>query len=206
MQENLMPSVSKKQQKFFGILHAYKAGTLDTSTLSPEFLAKIKKTAKGMPKKTVDEFAETKHKGLPEKVSMLKIASQKRLASLVTAYRSGKLDLSMITPALATKVRNATKGIKVTPSKDMAKRAEYFEKTASSKPNWYSWLEHDYFPMFGKYGNKIYEAQKKNRVPADWMEKRFKERDCDEPCVAEAPPVRSSRTSVMMTTINRLGK
>lgn len=57
-----MPSKSKSQQRFFGMVDAYKKGELKNPS------KKIKKAAEGMTKKEVKDFAETKHKGLPNKV------------------------------------------------------------------------------------------------------------------------------------------
>jgi hypothetical protein len=57
-----MPSKSKSQQRFFGMVDAYKKGELKNPS------SKIKKAAKGMSMSDVKDFAETKHKGLPEKV------------------------------------------------------------------------------------------------------------------------------------------
>ncbi len=57
-----MPSKSKSQQRFFGMVDAYKKGELKNAS------KKIKKTAKEMSMGDVKDFAETKHKGLPEKV------------------------------------------------------------------------------------------------------------------------------------------
>jgi len=57
-----MPSKSKKQQRFMGMVHAAQKGELKDP--SPE----IKKAAKSMKKKDAEDFAATKHKGLPEKV------------------------------------------------------------------------------------------------------------------------------------------
>lgn len=56
-----MPAVSKKQQRFMGMVHAAKKGEKPAS-------AKVAKAAKGITKKAAHEFATTKHKGLPEKV------------------------------------------------------------------------------------------------------------------------------------------
>ena len=59
--ENLLEkSVSKKQQKFMGMVHAAKKGEKPASK-------EVAKTAKGMSKKDAEDFASTKHKGLPEK-------------------------------------------------------------------------------------------------------------------------------------------
>jgi hypothetical protein len=57
-----MPSKSKAQQRFFGMVDAYKKGEMKNAS------SKIKKAAEGMPMSDVKDFAETKHKGLPEKV------------------------------------------------------------------------------------------------------------------------------------------
>ena len=56
-----MPAVSKKQQRFFGIVRAIQKGEQKPTT--PE----TAKAASGMKMKSVKKFAKTKHKGLPEK-------------------------------------------------------------------------------------------------------------------------------------------
>ena len=56
-----MPAVSKKQQKFFGIVRAIQKGEMAPTT--PE----TAKAASDMKKGDVKKFASTKHKGLPEK-------------------------------------------------------------------------------------------------------------------------------------------
>ena len=53
---------SKSQQRFFGMVDAYKKGELDDA--SPA----VKKAADGMTSKEVKDFAKTKHKGLPNHV------------------------------------------------------------------------------------------------------------------------------------------
>jgi hypothetical protein len=55
-------AVSKKQQKFMGMVHAAQKGE---KPASPE----VAKVAKTMKKSDVTDFAKTKHKGLPKKVS-----------------------------------------------------------------------------------------------------------------------------------------
>jgi len=57
-----MPAVSKKQQRFMGIVRAYQKGTLKGKA-TPE----VQGAASSMKKKDVKKFASTKHKGLPEK-------------------------------------------------------------------------------------------------------------------------------------------
>ena len=59
-----MPSKSKAQQRFMGMVHAYKKGELKGSEVSKD----VKDAAKGMKKKDTKKYASTKHKGLPNKV------------------------------------------------------------------------------------------------------------------------------------------
>ena len=53
---------SKSQQRFFGMVHAAQKGDKPASK-------EVEKAAKGMSKKDAKDFAKTKHKGLPNKVS-----------------------------------------------------------------------------------------------------------------------------------------
>ncbi len=57
-----MPARSQAQQKFFAIVKNYQQGKMKDA--SPA----VKKVAKNMSKKDVDDMASTKHKGLPKKV------------------------------------------------------------------------------------------------------------------------------------------
>ncbi len=59
-----MPSVSKAQQRFMGLVHAYKKGEVPASKVSKA----VKDAAKSMKKKSTKKMASTKHKGLPNKV------------------------------------------------------------------------------------------------------------------------------------------
>jgi hypothetical protein len=54
-------AVSKKQQRFMGMVHAAQKGEKPASKA-------VGKVAKSMGKKDAEDFAKTKHKGLPEKV------------------------------------------------------------------------------------------------------------------------------------------
>jgi len=56
-------SVSKQQQKFMGLAYSVKKGDTPKSEVSKE----VEKAAEGMSKKELKKFAETKHKGLPQK-------------------------------------------------------------------------------------------------------------------------------------------
>ena len=61
LKESDMPAVSKKQQRFFGMVRAAQKGEMENP--SPE-VAKVAATAK---RSDVKKFASTKHDKLPEK-------------------------------------------------------------------------------------------------------------------------------------------
>ena len=73
-----MPAVSKKQQKFFGIVRAIQKG--EQAPTTPE----TAKAAADMKKGDVKKFASTKHKGLPEKK---KIEEDKQIKKIVKQLR-----------------------------------------------------------------------------------------------------------------------
>ena len=52
-----MPSVSKAQQRFMGLVHAYKKGEVPASQVSQA----VKDAAKSMKKKSTKKMASTKH-------------------------------------------------------------------------------------------------------------------------------------------------
>ena len=60
-----MPAKSKQQQKFMGLVHAYKKGEVPASKVSKS----VKDAAKSMSKKSVKKYAKTKHDELPKKVT-----------------------------------------------------------------------------------------------------------------------------------------
>lgn len=57
-----MPAVSKKQQKFFGMVYAYQKGKLPADKVSPT----IKKVAKSISHEDAKKYATTRHVGLKE--------------------------------------------------------------------------------------------------------------------------------------------
>ena len=59
-----MPSKSKAQQRFMGLVHAYNKGDVKGSEVSK----KVKDAANSMKKSDVKKYASTTHKGKPEKV------------------------------------------------------------------------------------------------------------------------------------------
>lgn len=84
MQNKKAEAQSKSQQRFMGMVYAYKDGTLDTSKLPRELIQKIKRASSSMTRAEVDDFASTRHKGLPEKkASMNKYIQQGFTAGII---------------------------------------------------------------------------------------------------------------------------
>ena len=74
---------STSQQRLFGMVYAYKEGKLDTSKIDDELLKKIKKIAKGISKKDAEDFARTKHKGLPDKVEQIEFVLDEIIEGII---------------------------------------------------------------------------------------------------------------------------
>lgn len=70
-----MPAKSKAQQRFMGMVHAVQKGTMTAPS------KKIEEAARSMSKEDATDFAKTKRKGLPEKVSSAQIT---KLANFIT--------------------------------------------------------------------------------------------------------------------------
>lgn len=70
-----MPSKSKRQQRFMGMIHAYNNGKLKNVSLE------IKNASKKIDPEDVKHYASTKHKNLPEKVK-----NKKKNESIITFY------------------------------------------------------------------------------------------------------------------------
>ena len=60
-----MPAKSKAQQRFMGLVKSYQDGDVPASKVSKS----VKDAAKSMGKGDVEDYASTKHKGKPEKVT-----------------------------------------------------------------------------------------------------------------------------------------
>jgi len=103
-----MPSVSKKQQRAMGMAYAAKDGKIDPSKLK----GSPKELYDSMSKKDLKDFAETKHKGLPEKVkeSMLK-TDPVMYGFYDELEKQGFLPLSSIGRGVSVGVRRIAQGL-----------------------------------------------------------------------------------------------
>ena len=80
-----MPATSKKQQRFFGMVHAAQKGDMKSPSKA------VSDVAQSIDSSDARDFASTKHKGLPmkkktEKRSTEKLAEVKKTATLVTNF------------------------------------------------------------------------------------------------------------------------
>lgn len=76
-----MPSVSKAQQKFMGMVHATQKGDMDAPS------AEVQKAADSMKKSDAKDFASTKHKGLPDKLGESQINKLKEILRKIIRER-----------------------------------------------------------------------------------------------------------------------
>jgi hypothetical protein len=71
-----MPSSSKQQQKFMGLVLAYKQGKVPASKVSKN----VKQVANSMSVKELEKYAGTSHKGLPKKAESFDVSKLNRNA------------------------------------------------------------------------------------------------------------------------------
>jgi hypothetical protein len=175
-----MPAVSKKQQRFFGIVRAIQKGEMAPTT--PE----TAKAAADMKKSDVKDFASTKHKKLPEKVvakeeSNPRIprkkgqpANSKKHSDLYTdenpkgtIHGLGFKDVATA-KASVTKIRNSSRSHahKIQAAVAMEQRAREMGKTSEAA-------------VYRKYINSMKKKTKK--MNEGWSDKYKKSIDCNNP-------------------------
>lgn len=96
-----MPARSRTQQRLFGQALALKRGEISKRDLDPRWAQEIANLADSMSIKKLKDFAETKHKNLPEKVEETKILNFTRFIneelttqqvnSLESAFKNAKV-------------------------------------------------------------------------------------------------------------------
>ena len=108
-----MPAVSKKQQKFFGIVRSVQKG--EQSPTTPE----VAKAAADMKKGDVKKFASTKHKGLPEKK---KIEEDRQIKKIIKQLRKSVKAHDKQADTLEKKIEEEIKQERKISFPDMQKR------------------------------------------------------------------------------------
>lgn len=102
-------AVSKQQQKLMGLALAYKRGEVSSDKVSDT----VKDLAKGMSEKELEDFAKTKHKGLPDKVDEAYTGKEVKMAMGIAAdprYKQGNYS------AAVRKIERIAKGLSKHPS------------------------------------------------------------------------------------------
>ena len=135
-----MPALSKKQQRFFGIVRAIQKGEMVPTT--PE----TAKAAADMKKSDVKDFASTKHKGLPEK----KVKKEE------TDYKSKDKILKKVKPLHKHLYKNLHKG---DTSGDVNEGSKYDKYDKEKK----KFAKADTRMKFGKFYGKAKEARDRLR-------------------------------------------
>ena len=135
-----MPALSKKQQRFFGIVRAIQKGEMAPTT--PE----TAKAAADMKKSDVKDFASTKHKGLPEK----KVKKEE------TDYKSKDKILKKVKPLHKHLYKNLHKA---DTSGDVNEESKYDKYDNEKK----KFAKADTRMKFGKFYGKAKEARDRLR-------------------------------------------
>ena len=135
-----MPALSKKQQRFFGIVRAIQKG--EQAPTTPE----TAKAARDMKKGDVKDFASTKHKGLPEK----KVKKEE------TDYKSKDKILKKVKPLHKHLYKNLHKG---DTSGDVNEESKYDKYDKEKK----KFAKADTRMKFGKFYGKAKEARDRLR-------------------------------------------
>ena len=98
-----MPATSQQQQKLFGLALAFKRGEVPASEVSDE----IKAIADRMSEKDIEDFAATKHKGLPKmKEQLRKIVRETMRESVLSSITEGRYDADL--DKIEAAVKNAS--------------------------------------------------------------------------------------------------
>jgi len=80
-----MPAKSKQQQKFMGMVHALNKGDIKPSNVSKS----VRDVAKNIKKSDAEDFASTKHSGLPKKVKEQILKALKEYANKMAGNKLG---------------------------------------------------------------------------------------------------------------------
>ena len=172
-----MPSKSKAQQKFMGMVHALKKGEMNPKDAS----ASVKKAAQSMKKSDVKDYASTSHKGLPRKVKQEILNRLKEYANKMGTDHLGGDDY---TSSKKGGLRDFDGYDNVDYNKDMPMDEGMFSTIDHIRQNSKSvrdfiknvLSDKDFRDMksdkdFIKYLGSIYEGIEEN-FPANWMQGR----------------------------------
>ena len=166
-------AVSKKQQRFMGMVHALQKGEKVKSAS-----AELKKVAKDMKKSDAKDFAKTKHKGLPNKKKKTESINEEQLnewiipaivgALRIAAPAARKLLMSKGAKQVAkTVAKGAGKGAEIVvknPGKSLMAYGAY--KTFETVDEFMTWLkELDVVGLGKEIALALADVVVKNAIP-----------------------------------------
>ena len=120
-------AVSKKQQRFMGMVHAAQKGEKPASK-------EVAKVAKSMKKKDAEDFAATKHKGLPEKKGKAK--EEVGVSDYVKAFIFAELGLRGLSEEYQNKIRG--KDTKFNQIQNIKQKVEAGDLSKDEAKNFYN--------------------------------------------------------------------
>jgi len=130
-----MPSRSIQQQKFMGLVLAYKRGEVPASKVSKN----VKQVAASMSEKELEKYAGTKHKGLPTKI-------KKEIAGFkIPVSELQKIVQSAVTEVLSESIHE----------KESPEKTEERKFTSEEKQQYLEAIA-----KFNEYGKDIYRSNK----------------------------------------------
>ena len=173
-----MPSKSKAQQKFMGMVHALQKGDMKPSDASTS----VKKAAQSMKKSDAKDYASTSHKGLPRKVKQEILNKLKEYANKMGTNTMGGDDY---TSSKKGGLRDFDGYDNVDYNKDMPMDESMFSTIDQIRQNSKSvrdfiknvLSDKDFRDMksdkdFIKYLGSIYEGVTEGGIPQNWMSGR----------------------------------
>ena len=173
-----MPSKSKAQQKFMGMVHALQKGDMKPSDASTS----VKKAAQSMKKSDAKDYASTSHKGLPRKVKQEILNKLKEYANKMGTNTMGGDDY---TSSKKGCLRDFDGYDNVDYNKDMPMDEGMFSAIDHIRQNSKSvrdfiknvLSDKDFRDMksdkdFIKYLGSIYEGVTEGGIPQNWMSGR----------------------------------
>jgi hypothetical protein len=155
-----MPAISQKQQKFMGLVLAYKRGEIPASKVSKN----IKQVASSMSEKELEKYASTPHKGLPKKAK-----SEAKMRIPVKEFK--KIVNSVVSNVLSENVDQDNE--KEEPKMTAEEKQQYMEAISRFNEYGKSVYRQSNLEQTIKHIKKLVEFASKNIVDesGDWFDK-----------------------------------
>jgi hypothetical protein len=163
-----MPSKSKAQQRYFGMVHACKKSDYKDCASK-----EVEDTARGMKAKDAKEFASTKHKGLPEKKETNEMTNL--IKDMIREILSGGENLNAEEPEPegmpieGQELRDAL-------AQDIS---DMYKEMHGIRPRWYNWQEMPLEALERLHGSTVADLQNYAAEERHYDDQAWKEDDPD---------------------------